>query len=282
MWPLSLLQPAFDHLIDHGPESVANDDEIEETKPKRPDLLFDLGGWLTSPNGSILVNHYKSERTCTLHTNGPQMVVWHWTATKEGTADACAKRIMKLPKKDERAASFHAAFDRDGHVAQSVPALLGSWHAGGATAHRMRFKNNGDWDISTNLTGLSANRISYGIELVNVGEVCLINGQWRGWPFYTKNKDGTKTPAGPIISANECVEWQPTHRNAVKHYQSFSSAQLHTATAFVIAFKTRFPHLSRADMSWTHARIDPGRKTDPGPLWAEVILPKILDEAGIK
>jgi len=258
---LDLIRRAAVPHGDHGGDTADVEGDLIQPEPFEALKVRD-DGWLVNLRPAPHVVHVPSKRSTSLVTASkrPEMVVWHWTATTRGTAASLAKRIVPLPKPDERASSWSVLIAADGAVYQSVPFTLGSWHAGGETAEK--FKLVGGRPVPGGQ--LSANRISVGIELECVGEVRMTNGQWRGWPFDAKS---------PSVPAEQVVKWQG------KYYHDFTDAQMGSAAEVLRAIVRWNRLMTREACSWTHARIDPGRKTDPGPVFVERYLQKILDHA---
>jgi len=93
-----------------------------------PLAVYDIDpeGWLRGPG----VVHVPSARNSALTTprREPWGIVWHYTATDLGTAKSLAKRIVKTPGPNDRAASWHVLLAADGTVYQSVSFKRGSWH----------------------------------------------------------------------------------------------------------------------------------------------------------
>ena len=99
----------------------------ESGPPER--LEVDAAGWLIS-SANVKVVRLPSVRSQRLTTplGEPLAIIWHYTATKPGTARSLAKRIQKYDPKKDRAASWHVVVERDGTVYQSVPFERGAWH----------------------------------------------------------------------------------------------------------------------------------------------------------
>lgn len=273
---LSAAQAHGDHHGDHEREP-----EPAPTDPLA--LVVDQTGWLRLASGldSVALRRVPSPRHQALVTHDavPAGIVWHWTATRAGTAEGLVRSIARPVPAGGRAASWHVLVDRQGRIHQSVPLRRGSWHAGGPTAARF------GWADVPGKPGLmqygilkgaklSANGLFVGVELENAGEVRSINGRWRAWPF---DRDG----GGPEIPADQ------VRRVGPRYYHDFPDAQVEAAARLVRAFvgayggDRRSYGGDRRSLSWTHAEIDPTRKTDPGPLWADHLLPKVLHDAGV-
>ena len=107
---------------------------------ERPNLLgpsseleIDHAGWLHGP-GVVRMPAHPSWHYSGLSTpdGHPAGVVWHYTATKHGTAKSMAKRRTRKrnPAKD-RAASWHISLEGDGTIWQMISLLDGAWHCRG-------------------------------------------------------------------------------------------------------------------------------------------------------
>jgi hypothetical protein len=272
---------------DHGADDLADPIEtVDATPPARPpiplpaplppppQLVVAADGWIVpTPDSLVTVERIPTKRVTPLATpkREPYGIVWHWTATPAGSIRNAAKRVAALPKAGERAASFSIGIPQAGPLVVLAPTTLGTWAQGGATA--MKFRRDGNRYVPALESMLSGNAIFLGVELENVGEVRMVNGKWRSWPF---TKDGK--PAGHVVAEEHTEEFQlPGDR--MRRYELFTEHQIHLATELVRALAIAYPgSITRESCSWSHAQIDPSRKTDPGPLWMEEILPKILDE----
>ena len=121
----------------------------------------------------------------------------------------------------------------------------------------------GRWELSDD--GPSANALMIGIELENVGEVRAVGASFSGWPF------GQNGATGPIVAEADTVV------RGKRRYHGFPKPQQMAARRLLRAIAAEYG-LGRRAVAWGHRDIDPKRKTDPGPVWAEDLLPAILDE----
>lgn len=107
-------------------------------------------GWLQGVGVTKIPSKRRYEQN-----KDPIAIVWHYTATKPGTAKALANRIRELPGHGDRSSSWHVIISTDGQVYQSVSFLDGSWHC----------KGNPKTPTAGLIDGRSPNRCSVGIEL---------------------------------------------------------------------------------------------------------------------
>jgi len=274
--PFFFINRTVESHLDHGDEDQV--DRLEQQAEHGTVLVCQDDGWFRSESPSVVVERSNSKRTQTLATPGqvPAGVVWHWTATNRGTMAGCVRRIQEPARvlKDgtkERESSFHFGLPATGPLYQAASVRRGTWHAGGPTAKRFILTRTGPQLAPS---GVSANALMIGVELECVGEVRLIAAAgkpaaWMGWPF---GKDGV---TGPIVPENQVA------REGSRHFHKMTDHEISLATYLVIALVERDGNLDRRALSWTHAMIDPGRKTDPGPIWTNYELPAILDAAGM-
>jgi hypothetical protein len=276
-----LFQPIQLHA-DHGPESLRDPEEAITSTATPPALRVVGGGWFeAAPGGPVKVVTIKTTRTQTMVRGRARGLVWHWTATKHGTGRTCCDHIQKLPVGDERSASFGGCIESDGTYYQTAPIERGTWHAGGATARRF-VEVAGVWGLAPTAShnALSANSLFHGTELVNVGEVRYVGGKWLGWPFVG---NAPVVPESEVFDDGGGTPLKVDERGHFgsargKYYHAYTNEQVRTAQEVVLAFHLACPDVGRDACAWTHAVIDPTRKTDPGPLWSHLHLPAILDD----
>lgn len=300
-----IVRPVESHGDHEGDETV----RVPEVRV--PDLLFDEHGWLVGPG----IEHIPTKRTNALsplirynhdhlsrlpdHGFRPfvQGIVWHWTATR-GAGRRLALNIAPSPKKGERAASWHLLIPAEGPMFQSAPGTVGTWHAGAPTAHSFACQpDSTSWRMTDYQNSErakaheSANELYFGIELENVGEVRQSTKlwstfrkkwlpgdmKWRGWPFGGKEADADSPKGsgpGPVVPDAETI------KIGTRTYHAFTPHQEAQAERVVRAFLQRDAAYSRYDLSLTHAKIDPTRKSDPEPSWLPH-LTAILQRANV-
>lgn len=256
MWsPLSLVQWVLGETAKH-----LHADHQDEPPPLPP-LAIDEKGWLSGAD----VEHFPSPRQQALATvdSVPHFITSHWTATGPGTGRSCARRAMKMPAEGQHVGSWHVLICRDGSILQSIPFRRGAWHAGGKSALKFAKTKVGQWFPSP--TGkVSMNALGVGVEFEVVGEVRKVGPVWMGWPY---GKNGER---GPVVREEETVEWRG------KRYHTFTTEQECAAVRLWSALAREYP-IDRHGAAWGHVDLDPTRKSDPGPVWRESQLPRILD-----
>lgn len=234
-------------------------------------IEIDDDGWMHGDGVELVPLVDKMQALATLDGD-VDGVVWHYTDTRNAGAVALAKRIQKRGGKSR---SCHAWIDARGAIAQSAPFRKGTWHAGSTTALLFAYDATSKlWKpASARQRGRGANSWAAGIELENVGEVKLVDGQWLGWPHrHDYVKDGVHyKPA--IVPADEVA---PTEARPDRGWHKFTLDQIKSATRVQSALTRRYG-LLRPNCEWGHSQIDPTRRTDPGPLWIVNHLPAILD-----
>ena len=173
------------------------------------ELSIDAEGWLRGA-GVQIVESVRHSRLTT--AQGPIAIVWHYTATAQGTAKNLANRIRSYKRGVDRAASWHVCIGSDGVLWQSVPFLRGSWHCAKGL-----------------IDGHRVNACTVGIELEGHGKLF---------------------PVEQAVAAERLV---------IALAETYGIRQAHAAHG--------------------HVDFDPKRRTDPGLIWSQEILPGILERA---
>lgn len=227
-------------------------------------MKIDDKGWLVAETGDPAVKTYPTVRTYRLLVPAPLGIVWHWTAGRGGPgfSEALARRAQTYKRGIDRAASWHVLIARDGVIYQSAPFAIGTWHVGrpGVIAGQ-RFDN--------------INRATVGCELEGAGRLRKTGDSFYCWPYWTN-------------SAAPAHERRPDPRCAVDAsratvvpgqgtFDSFTSEQERSATTMLRALAARYGW-TRDVCAYGHRDFDPQRKEDPGPVWAETVLPRILNQ----
>lgn len=183
----------------------------------------------------------------------PRGVIWHWTAgvkTSATFARALAEEIRTWNKDKDRPASWHVLIGKDGAVYQSVPFTTGSWHVGrpGRIAGHLY---------------ANVNRATVGIELLNAGRLEKVGEKF--YPVGGDHSSDHEVAADRAVAVGE--QW----------FDGFPSAQEQAAGRVLQALVLKFKW-ARDVCAYGHSTFDPGRKEDPGPLWLNVVLPRVLDQ----
>jgi N-acetyl-anhydromuramyl-L-alanine amidase AmpD len=259
-------------LLGFGPAPEPEEDTLVDSPPpaqEEPDpapLTVWPDGWLVGPGVKLIPTKRPGYRWRT--GNGePGGLLVHWTATAHGTGEAMVRRRV-----EGTGGSVHFWVEHDGTILQSVATTKGHGHAGGATSAKLAER---DGRVVLDPKGTySANYFLLGVEVVNVGEVRQVGGRWMGWPFGADGKNG------PIVPADQ-VETCADRNGRVRHYQRFTDEQIVALERLIRALVDRYGY-DAAAVSWGHCDVDPGRKTDPGPLWSTRELPRILARLGVE
>jgi N-acetyl-anhydromuramyl-L-alanine amidase AmpD len=188
-------------------------------------------------------------------------LVWHTTGGIGGPrwSEALARRIQTYRRGVDRPASWHVLAARDGTLFQSAPLSNGTWHVGrSGTIAGHHFEN--------------INHATVGVELENAGPLVERDGAFYAWPYWI---EGDRRRPDPRLR----IEAARVREHAGITYDGFSVAQVTTAHELVAAIASVL-HLDGPALSYAHADFAAPLKTDPGRLWMEVELPKVLDGIG--
>ena len=224
-------------------------------------MIVQSDGWLKSDDGSAKVVHCPSVRTTAMLTARPLALVWHATGGVGGPgfADGLARRIQTYRRGIDRAASWHLLIARDsGHVYQSAPLMVGTWHVGrpGSIAGT-RYQN--------------INGVTIGVELENAGELVHVRGHYYAYPYWLDKAERKPDPKLLVHPARVRIF-------EGRAYDDFTQAQAASATQLVAALSKHFGW-GPSEFLHDHAEFAAPVKTDPGPIWMKRILPHVLSEA---
>lgn len=226
-------------------------------------MRIDEQGWLVADEGYPTVVRHPTVRTCALAVAEPLGMVWHWTSGRGGPgfAERLALRIRTYRRGVDRAASWHVLIAKDGTVYQSAPFAVGTWHVGrpGVIAGR-HFRN--------------VNRATVGCELENAGRLRKFGDRFYCWPYWS-NRGAPVHELRPnpryVVDAGRAVV-VPGHGT----FDVFPPEQEAAAARLLAALVARFGW--RREACVHGHRNFTTNKEDPGPLWVEVVLPRVLDE----
>lgn len=244
-------------------------------------MRLDSAGWpIVDHAGDPAVVLVPTKRTMPLSVPAPLGVVWHWTAgdypRDRGHADSLALAnwiAEKPPVKDAPAAviaaavkrgvslvsaSWHLLGDKDGTLVVSAPANVGTWHVA---------------DIGL-VRGVKRrpNTCLVGYELENAGRLRAIAGRMYAWPYYV---DASLPPDRRKPDPRYEVDKARAVPARGGLFDAFTPAQEAAAIAWLKAAVAAYGW-GRADCSHGHRDFTPA-KEDPGPLWADTHLPRVLD-----
>lgn len=243
-------------------------------------MRFGLDGWLEpAASGLPEVIKVPSVRTSSLAADlkVPLGIVWHWTGgvcRGVGASKWLADSIRTFDRTKDRPASWHVLVAKDGRIFQSVPANMGAWHVGRpGRIGGLPVKPGAQWDATAWPGRLFANvnAATLGVELENSGRLEKVGDKFFCWPFWLDpdNRDSGPDPKLEIEPARAVL-------HGAQWFDAYPEAQEMAATrllqAAVLAFRW-----SRDVAQYGHVMFDPARKEDPGPVWQEIVLPRILD-----
>lgn len=218
------------------------------------------GDWLEAGPGEE-VSRVPTVRTGASAPGAPLALVWHWTAGLGGPeyGRRLAESIREYRRRVDRPASWHLLVDRAGRVFQSAPFSAATWHVGRpGTVAGKRFAN--------------INRATVGVELENAGRLLAHEGRFYAWPYYS-NPGAAR--AKRLVDPRLEVPRIRVAAHGDSWYEGFTAAQELAAAAVVRALAERYDW-PRERFTLGHRDFDSPRKEDPGPLWADVVLPRVL------
>jgi N-acetyl-anhydromuramyl-L-alanine amidase AmpD len=224
-------------------------------------VKVDDRGLLVRADGDPAAQQFPTVRTYPLAVPEPLGIVWHTTDERGGPgyAEALARRIQTFRNGVDRPASWHLLIAKDGAMYQSAPFTVGTWHVGvpGTIAGR-RFTN--------------VNLATGGIELENAGRLRKIGTRVYCWPFVLNPRDPiTAWRPDPACE----VEAERAVVTRIGLFDAFTPAQEAAAAVVIRALATRYGW-TRDACAYCHVDFDPEHREDPGPIWKETILPRVL------
>ena len=225
-------------------------------------MIVDDKGWLISASGDPVGKQFPTVRTYELVTPMPLGIVWHYTdgAGGSGYAEGLARRIQTFRRDVDRPASWHILIARDGAIYQSAPFTVGTWHVGkpGGIAGR-RFAN--------------INHVTVGCELENAGRLLRLGSAAYCWPYY-RNPSAPPYERRPdpacVVSLDRAVA------TSAGLFDAYTPAQEASAAVVLRALIARYGW-SRAVCAYGHVDFDAANREDPGPVWSQTVLPRVLD-----
>lgn len=227
-------------------------------------MNVDKNGWLTvNEEGFPAVVITPSVRNTGLEVPKPVGIVWHWTGGRGGFpnfAPALVNEIRTYTRGKDRAASWHVLVAKDGRLFQSISFEHGSWHVGKPGRIGSR--------LTTNI-----NKCTVGVELENAGRLEKIDGKFYCWPFWI-NPDLAPSQRKPDPKLEVAPDRAVLHDGV--WFDDFPAAQEQAAGRLLQAL-VGWAGWKRDVCSYGHCDFDPTRREDPGLLWTEIILPRVLN-----
>jgi N-acetyl-anhydromuramyl-L-alanine amidase AmpD len=222
-------------------------------------------GWLVPESGESTIVWLPTVRKCDLYVPAPLGITWHWTGGTCGPhyAEKLCQSIQRYRQGVDRAASWHVMISKQGEVFQSVSFLHGSWHVG----------------VPAVILGKHFPNVNYaliGLELENAGILLPdMAHRYYCWPYYGE-------PAYPearrkFATAYEVPSNRAKYVNGAGSFDEFPPAQVEMATRVLRALVTAYGW-PREACAFGHHDFDPVRKDDPGALWQQMIMPRILED----
>jgi N-acetyl-anhydromuramyl-L-alanine amidase AmpD len=194
----------------------------------------------------------------------PIAQVWHYTAGQgDGNEEydfdhpdhALAALVDRVASRGGRQVSAHDWIAKDGTIFQSVSYLKGAWHVGRGG------------DVGGRHWG-NVNRCTVGTEMENAGRLKSINDRWYCWPYRIA---GQLTPSPNCLISDD----RAGHAEFGGVFDKFTAEQEESATRLLQA-KVEAYGWDRAACSYGHVDFDSQNREDPGPLWRDEVLPRIL------
>jgi len=225
-------------------------------------MNVDDKGWLISAAGDPVGKRFPTVRTYELATPMPLGIVWHYTdgVGGPGYAEGLARRIQTFRQGVDRPASWHLVIAKDGAIYQSAPFTVGTWHVGkpGVIAGR-RFAN--------------INHVTVGCEFENAGRLLRLGDAAYCWPYYL---DPSAPPNQRRPDPACAVPLDRAVATSMGLFDAYTAAQEASAAVVLRALVARYSW-SRAVCAYGHVDFDPDNREDPGPVWSQTVLPRVLD-----
>jgi N-acetyl-anhydromuramyl-L-alanine amidase AmpD len=225
-------------------------------------MKIDDSGWLICADDEPVAKRFPTVRTYELTTPAPLGIVWHYTDGRGGPgyAETLARRAQTFQNGVDRPASWHVLIGKNGAIYQSAPFTVGTWHVGkpGVIAGQ-RFEN--------------INHATIGCELENAGRLRRLGNQVCCWPYYL-NPGAPESERRPDPACEVSLDRAVATRAGL--FDAFTPAQEASAELVLRTLVARFGWI-REVCAYGHVDFDPQNREDPGPLWTQTLLPRVLD-----
>ena len=220
-------------------------------------MRVDDKGWLVAEVGDPPLVIVPSVRATKLGMKKPKALIWHWSGTVTETPQELSERIQTYTAEKDVARSWHVLVGKDGTVYQSVSLHMAAWHTHRSGILGVNYYQN-------------INKATLGLILENAGRLRRVNDQWHIQPAWQRRK---KKPTKDVLSP--VVENERVTVHGTTAYDTYTSQQEASAEVILRAIIDHYGIL-RKYCTVSHSSLDYPRHEDPGPLWMDVVLPRIL------
>lgn len=214
-------------------------------------------GWLESEKGDQPLVISPTVRFTKLAMKRPKALLWHWTATVSEQADAFVERMKTYDGEKDVAESWHVVIARDGTVYQSVSLLSAAWHVRCSGILGPNYYQN-------------LNKATVSVTLENAGRLRLVEGRFFVHPPWRKKK-----PKKEVLGEEVAAELVTSTKTG-NHYMTYTEAQVLSAIAVLRAIAKKYD-IPRKYCTLGHSNFEYPKQEDPGPIWMEELLPRVLE-----
>jgi N-acetyl-anhydromuramyl-L-alanine amidase AmpD len=218
-------------------------------------MRVDEQGWLVAEDGDPPLVVLPSVRATKLGMKKPKALIWHWSGTITETALQATERIQTYTPEKDSPKSWHVLIGKDGTVYQSVSLHMAAWHTHRSGILGVNYYQN-------------INKATLGLILENAGRLRRVNDQWHTQPPWRKKKP-VKDVLSPTIDASRVT------MHGTIGYDTYTGQQEASAESVLRAIVNYYGIL-RKYCTVSHSSLDYPRHEDPGPLWMDVVLPRVL------
>lgn len=221
-------------------------------------MRVDKDGWLEAEAGDPPIERIPSKQSYDLVTPKPVGVVWHWAASGRGGVGVVRNLAREIADDKPEPRSWHVMVARGGEVVQSIPFTKGAWHVG----------KPADLDGPGPAPTVNVNRDTIGIEMDCAGRLHKVGDKLLAWPWEKGSAD--LSDRGQLVK--QVAPWLDGY------YDTYTPEQEATAARLVRALHDAYG-LPAEMFRFGHVNFDFPRKEDPGPIWMNEVLPRVLAQA---